>query len=857
MNSQLSEELSEIIEYSKQESARLSSYYIGETHLFLGLLRAFAGVSYTHTGILGQMLSPLFPYYREIKERVETAIKNSFFNSIGNDKLNTNIIKLDIMAENALRIADMEAVQLGSKLICPEHLLLAILKIKESIVTEILANYNYQYEDARAILSSMSMGIAISSNKPHKNSKDIPQDDDFFPDNDDDIDPDDDDEILDFDYGSILSGFGTDITAEATAGNLDMIVGREKELERMAQILSRRKKNNPIIIGESGVGKSAMIDGLAYRIVNRQVPRNLLNKKIFSIDMASIVAGTKYRGDFEKRIKAIIDELKQNPDIILFIDEIHTLIGAGNAAGSVDASSIFKPALAKGEIQCIGTTTFDEYRQYIEKDSAFERRFQKVVIEPSSQEDTIYILNNIKDKYEKHHHVKYSDAAIRACVLLTNRYISDRFLPDKAIDALDEAGSRVHIENAEKVPEDILSAEKQLRELAAEKQEANSSEKFELSEQISAKEKVLNDMITQYWDKCNKEVSTAATVEEENVADVVSMMTGIPVNRISSDETGRLLNLEKDLTDRVIGQDDAVSKIARAIRRNRAGLKDPNKPIGSFIFLGQTGVGKTYLAKMLAETMFDSQNSLIRIDMGEYSEKFSVSRLIGAPPGYVGYEEGGQLTEKVRRNPYSVVLLDEIEKAHPDTFNVMLQMLDYGFMTDGLGRKIDFRNTIIILTSNIGSRQLKEFGGGVGFNANSDDNMSEKSKSIIDKALKKTFSPEFLNRIDEVIVFNTLTKSDLKQIIAIEIKTIAQRMKDLNMKLVVTDALIDHLIDDEWDAQYGARPLRRAIQKYIEDPVSEKIIIANSKANKNSPYKITVDYSNGNNTVTIENIGNK
>ncbi|MDR2083945.1 MAG: ATP-dependent Clp protease ATP-binding subunit [Bacteroidales bacterium] len=844
-----SDELSLVLTFSREEAERLGSPVITIEHLFLGIIRK-------PDNMITYILQDIQHNLKEIKEAIEQHLDSSqgLTTVI---KTSSNNFPLDVTAQRALSLAAIELRTYNSNKIQPFHLLSAIFKIEDSFIKSLLAKYNVDYKHIKSLAIKYLEFESDYNIEDDKNKEDDIINNSFFSDDDEENDNmfenpgfDDDNFLSSIESGkSILTTFGTDVTAEAEAGNLDALVGRDKELERMAQILSRRKKNNPIIIGESGVGKSAMVEGLAMRIVKKQVPQNLFEKRIFSIDLASVVAGTKYRGDFEKRIKVIIDELKQNRNIILFIDEIHSLIGAGNAAGAMDASSIFKPALAKGEIQCIGTSTFDEYRQYLEKDLALERRFQKVVIEPTSVEETIQILNKIKDKYEKHHNVKYASDAIKACVTLTNRYITDRFLPDKAIDAMDEAGARVHIKHFV-LPKSIQSSEKKVTKLQEDKANAIFEERYEDADKINQEIKKLQQKINYLWTKHKNETeNNPVKVVEEDVAEVVSMMTGIPVNRISSNETDKLINLEKELTNKVIGQDEAVIKISKAIRRNRAGLKNPNKPIGSFIFLGQTGVGKTHLAKTLAETMFDSEDSLIRIDMSEYSEKHNVSRLIGAPPGYVGYEEGGQLTEKVRRKPYSVVLLDEIEKAHPDIYNILLQMLDYGFMTDGLGRKIDFRNTIIIMTSNIGTRQVKEFGGGVGFNANSDDNLIEKSRSIIDKALKKNFSPEFLNRIDEVIIFNSLNKDNIKDIIALEIKEIANRMKDLNISLRVTDELIEHIINNEWDIQYGARPLHRAIQKYIEDPISETVILENMGKNKS---KITVDYDSSTNLPKIK-----
>ena len=614
----------------------------------------------------------------------------------------------------------------------------------------------------------------------------------------------------------VLDNFGRDLTKLAEEGKLDPVVGREKEIERVSQILSRRKKNNPLLIGEPGVGKSAIAEGLAVRIIKKKVSRVLFGKRLISLDLASLVAGTKYRGQFEERMKALMNELEKNDDIILFIDELHTIVGAGGATGSLDASNMFKPALARGEIQCIGATTLDEYRQYIEKDGALERRFQKVLVDPPSAEETLQILENIKDKYEEHHHVSYTPEALQACVRLTARYITDRHLPDKAIDALDEAGSRVHLSSIV-VPPNLVELENKLDGIRLEKLEVVKKQRYEEAARLRDVEKSVEVELA---------AAQAAWDEEEQVADVVSMMTGIPVQRVAQAELDKLAELEHDLSHQVVGQENAVRKVVRAIQRNRAGLKDPNKPIGSFIFLGPTGVGKTQLAKELAKLLFDSMDNLIRIDMSEYMEKFAITRLVGAPPGYVGYEEGGQLTEKVRRKPYSVVLLDEIEKAHPDVFNLLLQALDEGHLTDSLGRKVDFKNTLIILTSNIGSRQLTDFGTGVGFGTgNRTGKKEELEKSVIDGALRKAFAPEFLNRIDDVIVFNTLEKEDLAKIIRLELKSLLSRMKDLNYPLVLEDAAIDFLAEKGYDPKFGARPLARAIQKYVEDPIAEGIVV--------------------------------
>jgi ATP-dependent Clp protease ATP-binding subunit ClpC len=646
-----------------------------------------------------------------------------------------------------------------------------------------------------------------------------------------------------------LDSFGRDLTRMAEEGKLDPVIGREKEIERVSQILSRRKKNNPILIGEPGVGKSAIAEGLALRIVQRKVSRVLFGKRVITLDLASLVAGTKYRGQFEERMKTLMTELEKNPDVILFIDEIHTIIGAGSSSGSMDASNMFKPALARGEIQCIGATTLDEFRQHIEKDGALERRFQKVIIEPASQEESLQILTNIKSKYEDHHNVIYTPEAIKACVTLTARYLTDRHLPDKAIDALDEVGSRVHLTNVN-VPDSILEIEKKLDDIKEQKNQVVKSQKYEEAAKLRDGEKQLQyqlDIAKKAWEEETKE--NKVTVTEDNVAEVVSMMSGIPVQRISQNEGERLVKMVEQLQGKVIGQDEALKKVVKAIQRNRAGLKDPNKPIGSFIFLGPTGVGKTQLAKILARHLFDNDEALIRIDMSEYMEKFAVTRLIGAPPGYVGYEEGGQLTEKVRRRPYSVILLDEIEKAHPDVFNMLLQVLDDGQLTDSLGRKIDFKNTIIIMTSNIGARQLKEFGTGVGFGTQTrQNNESEISKGVVENALKKAFAPEFLNRIDDVIMFNSLEKKDIHKIIDIEIEKLFERIKNLGYISKISDEAKDFIVEKGYDAQYGARPLKRAIQKYLEDSIAEEII----KNNPQEGSQIFIDYDKKKNEIYIK-----
>jgi len=647
----------------------------------------------------------------------------------------------------------------------------------------------------------------------------------------------------------VLDNFGRDLTLAAEEKRIDPIVGREKELERIAQILSRRKKNNPVLIGEPGVGKSAIAEGLAIRIIERKVSRVLFNKRIIALDLAALVAGTKYRGQFEERMKAVINELENNSDVILFIDEIHTIVGAGNSSGQMDASNMFKPALARGDIQCIGATTLDEYRQNIEKDGALERRFQKVMVDPSTPEETLEILQNIKEYYEDHHLVRYTPEALEACVTLTNRYMSDRFLPDKAIDALDEAGSRVHITNIT-VPEEIVKIETEIEDIKNKKMSAIQNQKFEEAAKFRDEEKELNIKLNNAKDEWEKESNlTREPVTEEHVSEIIAMMTGVPVQRIAQNEGARLITMESELENSVIGQKEAIIKVTKAIRRNRAGLKDPNKPIGTFIFLGPTGVGKTYLTKVLSKYLFDTEEALIRIDMSEYMEKFAVSRLVGAPPGYVGYEEGGQLTEKVRRKPYSIILLDEIEKAHPDVYHLLLQVLDDGVLTDSSGRKVDFKNTIIIMTSNIGSRQLKEFGDGVGFSTGAKkDNKDSNASGVLEKAMKKTFAPEFLNRIDDVVIFNSLEREDITKIIDLELKTLFSRVKELGYIMNISDEAKEFIIDKGWDKQYGARPLKRAIQKYIEDELAEEII----KVNMNEGDLVYVEFDNKENKIFVE-----
>jgi ATP-dependent Clp protease ATP-binding subunit ClpC len=828
MEAKFSQRVKDVLAFSREEAMRLGNDYIGIEHLMLGIIRDGEGIAV-------QILSYLEINLGELKKSIEQAIGKNSSKSI-KDSANIPLVK---QAEKALKITYLEAKLHKSEIIGTEHLLLAILKDEENIVTKILSTSGINYS---AVKDQMSNIQNVKDDDIRFNPKsEMPG---GFSD-----DSDDEDKSLSntpkklSDSKSktpVLDNFGRDLTKAAEENKLDPIVGRSKELERIAQILSRRKKNNPILIGEPGVGKSAIAEGLALRIIQRKVSRALFNKRLVTLDLASLVAGTKYRGQFEERMKAVLNELEKNPDIILFIDEIHTIVGAGNASGSLDASNMFKPALARGEIQCIGATTLDEYRQYIEKDGALERRFQKVLVDATSPEETIEILNNIKIKYEDHHLVNYSDEAIKACVYLTNRYMTDRYLPDKAIDALDEAGSRVHITNIN-VPVEIIDFENQIEETKTQKNKAIKSQKYEEAAKFRDIERQLAEKLEfakKKWE--NDSQVHRETVSEENVAEVVAMMTGVPVQRIAQNEGERLIKMETELEGTVIGQNEAIKKVVKAIRRNRAGLKDPNKPIGTFIFLGPTGVGKTYLAKVLSKYLFDTENALIRIDMSEYMEKFAVSRLIGAPPGYVGYEEGGQLTEKVRRKPYSIVLLDEIEKAHPDVFHLLLQVLDDGVLTDSLGRKVDFKNTIIIMTSNIGSRQLKDFGQGVGFNTNArSSGKATYAQGVIENALKKSFAPEFLNRIDDIIIFEQLEKEDIHKIIDIELKQVYSRIEKLGHKLELSLKAKDFIAEKGWDSQFGARPLKRAIQRYIEDVVAEEII--KTKLKENDILKVDFD----------------
>jgi ATP-dependent Clp protease ATP-binding subunit ClpC len=817
MEAKFSPRVKDVINFSREEALRLGNDYIGVEHLLLGLIREGEGL-----GI--RVLKEFNLDLEQIRYQIESYLNKSTNNS-AKDLTNIPLVK---QAEKVLKITYLEAKLFKSAVIGTEHLLLSILKDENNVACRTLNKYGVIYDNVKDEIEAMleennprfefpgsdegsgdagfaggaGSGSAGGARKPGDTKSKTP----------------------------VLDNFGRDLTKMAENDQLDPIVGREKEIERVSQILSRRKKNNPILIGEPGVGKSAIAEGLALRIVQRKVSRVLFDKRIVSLDLASLVAGTKYRGQFEERMKAVMAEIEKNRDVILFIDEIHTIVGAGGASGSLDASNMFKPALARGELQAIGATTLDEYRQHIEKDGALERRFQKVLVEPTTIEETEQILENIKSRYEDHHSVSYTKEAIKACVSLTDRYISDRHLPDKAIDALDEVGSRVHLTNIN-VPPVIIEIEKKIEDIKDKKNDVIKSQQYEKAAELRDTEKKLQDELEEEklkWEEDTKNHKVTVTVE--NVADVVAMMTGIPVQRIAEKESGKLAKMEAEVRGKIIGQDEAVSKVVKAIQRNRAGLKDPNKPIGSFFFLGPTGVGKTLLAKVLAKQMFDSEDALIRVDMSEYMEKFSISRLVGAPPGYVGYEEGGQLTEKVRRKPYSIILLDEIEKAHPDVFNLLLQALDDGHMTDGLGRKIDFKNTIIIMTSNIGARQLQDFGTGVGFGtaarmAATDDDQ----KSVIQNALRKAFSPEFLNRVDDMILFKSLERDDIYKIIDLELVTLYKRINDLGYEIELQKEAKDFIVDKGYDSKFGARPLKRAIQKYIEDPLAEQIINATIK----------------------------
>ena len=811
MNNQFTQRVSDIIMYSKEEANRLRNSYIGPEHLLLGLIREGEGKAI-------EILFNLQINLQDIKNQLEAIVKNN----AENDTTYDENISFNDKASKVLKLCILEAKLLRNIAADSEHILLAIMKVKDNTAFHVLESNGVTYEKIKLTLQpDTHAGLGFSE------------------------DEDEDEDIRQSPSGNksnaaqqqarpaqkkpandtpVLDNFGTDMTKAAEEGKLDPVVGRVKEIERLAQILSRRKKNNPILIGEPGVGKSAIVEGLALRIVEKKVSRILFDKRVIALDMTAVVAGTKYRGQFEERIRSILNELKKNPNIILFIDEIHTIVGAGSAAGSMDAANMLKPALARGEIQCIGATTLDEYRQNIEKDGALERRFQKVIVEPTTAEETLQILKNIKDKYEDHHNVNYTDAALEACVKLTDQYITDRNFPDKAIDALDEAGSRVHLTNIT-APKEIEEQEKLIDEMKSLKNEAVRLQNFELAASYRDKEKEYTnqlDTLKEEWEKSLKE--NRETVDDEQIAEVVSMMSGVPVQRMAQAEGMKLLGMKDDLLSKVIGQDKAIATLVKAIQRSRVGLKDPNKPIGTFMFLGPTGVGKTHLAKELAKLMFGSADALIRIDMSEYMEKFTVSRLVGAPPGYVGYEEGGQLTEKVRRKPYSIVLLDEIEKAHPDVFNILLQVMDEGRLTDSYGRTVDFKNTIVIMTSNIGTRQLKEFGKGIGFAAQIRTDDKEYSRSVITKALNKSFAPEFINRLDEIITFDQLDLDALTRIIDIELKGLYSRVENIGYKLVIDEDAKKFVATKGYDVQFGARPLKRAIQNNLEDGISELIL---------------------------------
>ena len=829
MDNNFSSQVKEIISYSREEALRLGNDFIGTEHLLLGLIR-------DDDNLAIKVLKQLNVDILELRKEVELAVKDK----TGKNIANINSLPLTKQAEKVIRVTVLEAKALKSPLVETEHLLLSILKNKENIATQILNQFDVDYDIFRN-----ELGMVSTNNPPNPKSE-------FGDEGEEDFD---DEKQRGFQQPKsgkpttnpksktpVLDNFGRDITKMAESNALDPIVGREAEIERVSQILSRRKKNNPILIGEPGVGKTAIVEGLALRIVQRKVSRVLFDKRVISLDLAALVAGTKYRGQFEERMKAIMNELEKNRDVILFIDEIHTIVGAGGASGSLDASNIFKPALARGELQCIGASTLDEYRQYIEKDGALDRRFQKVLVEQPSVEETIQILNNIKSKYEDYHSVQYDDESIQACVKLSDRYMTDRLLPDKAIDVLDEVGARVHLKNIN-VPSEIVELEKQIEEVKNEKNKVVKSQRFEEAAALRDKEKRLGEELEKAkntWEEESKHKRYPIT--EEHIAEVVSMMTGIPVKRMVQAETEKLRRMSEDMKGMVIGQDEAILKVVKAIQRNRVGLKDPKKPIGTFIFLGPTGVGKTELARSLARYMFDSEDALIRIDMSEYMEKFTVSRLIGAPPGYVGYEEGGQLTEKVRRKPYCVILLDEIEKAHPDIYNILLQVLDDGQLTDGLGRKIDFKNAMIIMTSNIGVRQLKEFGDGVGFaTAARVQNQDENNKAVIEKALKRTFSPEFLNRIDDVVIFNSLSKENIFNIIDILMKNVLKRLAVLGFTLELSLEAKEFIADKGYDSQFGARPLHRAIQKYLEDPLAEEILNMSVKVGDTLIAKLDIE----------------
>ncbi|MDZ4756894.1 MAG: ATP-dependent Clp protease ATP-binding subunit [Bacteroidota bacterium] len=829
MEAKFSPRVKDVISFSREEAIRLGHDFIGCEHLLLGLLREGDSKAL-------RTMQALDVDIVRVRKNIEDNIRHMATGRISN----LANIPLTKQAEKVLKITYLEARIFKTDVIGTEHLLLSILRDEDNMASQVLGQFAVNYEIFRAALENNIADI----------KSELPTDspDDYYQERKPN-EPNKPSKPTDIKSKTpVLDNFGRDLTRAAEDGKLDPIVGREKEIERVSQILSRRKKNNPVLIGEPGVGKTAIAEGLALRISQRKVSRVLFNKRVVTLDLASLVAGTKYRGQFEERMKAVMNELEKSPDVILFIDEIHTIVGAGGASGSLDASNMFKPALSRGEIQCIGATTLDEYRQYIEKDGALERRFQMVLVEPATEEESIEILQNIRDKYEEHHSVSYTPESIIACVKLSTRYMADRFLPDKAIDVLDEVGARVHLNNIH-VPQNVLDLEKQIEEIKVLKNQVVKSQKYEEAAKLRDREKNLLESLDIEKAKWEEETKNQKfNVLEDDVADVIAMMTGIPVKKIAQSESNRLLKMGDDLKARVIGQEGAILKLAKAIQRTRAGLKNPNKPIGSFIFLGPTGVGKTELAKALSQYLFDTDDAMIRIDMSEYMEKFAVSRLVGAPPGYVGYEEGGQLTEKIRRKPYSVILLDEIEKDHPDVFNLLLQVLDEGYLTDSMGRKIDFRNTIIIMTSNIGSRQLKDFGSGVGFNTSAKtDNTESHTKSVIETALKRYFSPEFLNRIDDVIIFNQLEKEHMLAILEINLKKLFKRIEPMGLKITVTDAAKEFLCEKGYDSDYGARPLGRAIQKFLEDPVAEEMLKAEIKEGE----IIEADYIAGADELTI------
>ena len=829
MDDNFSSRVKDVITYSKEEALRLGHDFIGTEHLLLGILRDGGGKAIN-------ILNSLEIDLDYLRKKVEILSPPNPINDFDqNHKKNLHLTR---QAERALKTTFLEAKLFQGKSINTAHLLLCILRNENDPTTKLLIKLQLDYETVKEQFKYM-LTESDDSFSALPSSETFPEDskEDDSPIDENPFTIKSDTKLKLKSKTPVLDNFGRDLTFLASQGKLDPVIGREKEIERVSQILSRRKKNNPLLIGEPGVGKSAIAEGLALRIIEKKVSRILYNKRVVTLDLASIVAGTKYRGQFEERMKAVMNEIEKNDNIILFIDEIHTIVGAGGATGSLDASNMFKPALARGEIQCIGATTLDEYRQYIEKDGALERRFQKIIIEPTSIDETIEILQNIKDKYESHHNVNYTDEALIACVKLTDRYVSDRFFPDKAIDAMDEAGSRVHITNMD-VPKNVINLEVSLESVKEKKNEVVKKQKYEEAAKLRDDEKRIEKELLAAQDKWQEDLKLhRETVTEDDISEVVSMITGIPINKIAKAELNQLSKLDKNISGKVIGQDEAVGKVVKAIQRNRAGIKDPNKPIGSFIFLGQTGVGKTQLAKILSSELFNGADSLIRVDMSEYMEKFAISRLIGAPPGYVGYEEGGQLTEKVRRKPYSVILLDEIEKAHPDVFNMLLQILDEGVMTDSLGRKIDFKNTIIIMTSNLGARQVKDFGNGVGFGTEAVKSQESKNiRSTIEKSLKKAFSPEFLNRIDEIVIFNSLEKEDLKKIISIELEKLKSRIKDLGYEIKISKKAVNFLCEKGYDKKYGARPLKRAIQNYIEDLIAEEIV--QSKLKKGNNIKI-------------------